>query len=198
LCSLDGLIKHASSFNTFKIITYLPSGCRPTKRLIFNVNRHTSHGRVDVLSSGQVEWRAGESDGQSGYLSLADIQFTTSTTGQLPIPLSGSWVAYGGSYGSPTYKIVNNRCYLEGLVRYGTGTISILPSACRPIKGRMIFNQNHHMYRSRVDVLTSGEVRFQGGSNNYGWQSLSGISFDVALPIKQVSHYLYFETTILK
>jgi hypothetical protein len=37
----------------------LPSDCRPKGRLIFNMNNHASHARVDVLTNGQIRWVTG-------------------------------------------------------------------------------------------------------------------------------------------
>lgn len=38
-----------------------------------------------------------------GWMSLSNIVFAPDSLGHISLPLAGSWVAYGGNYGSPDY-----------------------------------------------------------------------------------------------
>merc|ERR550517_2275093 len=69
LCIVDGLVKSGS----WGDIAQLPVECRPTKRLIFNLNNHEKTARVDVEPNGNVVWDAGGQD--HGWVSLTGIVF---------------------------------------------------------------------------------------------------------------------------
>ena len=93
------------------------------------------------------------------------------------LPLTNSWVAYGGQYKTPTFQVQNGICIVEGLARSGGwGTLAQLPSECRPSK-RLIFNLNNHEASSRVDVAENGTVSWHAGGKSHTWISLSGIAF---------------------
>jgi hypothetical protein len=69
MCVVNGLVKSGKWGN----IATLPSSCRPSKRLIFNVNNHAKTARVDVQTSGVVSWVAGGKD--HSWMSLTGILF---------------------------------------------------------------------------------------------------------------------------
>jgi len=70
LCTVSGLIKGSH----WGHVATLPASCRPSKRLIFNLNNNQYTSRVDVTTDGKVHWVAG---GRShGWLSLTGITFT--------------------------------------------------------------------------------------------------------------------------
>merc|ERR1711871_1138200 len=148
LCIVSGLAKSGKWGN----IATLPSSCRPSKRLIFNVNNHAKTARVDVQTSGVVSWHAGGKD--HSWISLTGIVFALD--GETTLTMSNGWVAYGGSYGSPSMAIKSGVCIVSGLVKSGAwNTIATLPASCRSTK-RLIFNLNNHENPARVDVQTSG------------------------------------------
>ena len=57
LCTVQGLIKKNSA--GYGHLATLPADCRPSKRLIFNLNHNQYSARVDVYTNGQVHWVAG-------------------------------------------------------------------------------------------------------------------------------------------
>merc|ERR1712216_233128 len=79
-CVVSGLAKSGKWGN----IATLPSSCRPSKRLIFNVNNHVKSARVDVQTSGVVSWIAGGKDHQ--WISLTGILFPVTPAKPKPRP----------------------------------------------------------------------------------------------------------------
>ncbi|CAL6288116.1 unnamed protein product [Bathycoccus prasinos] len=70
-------------------IATLPAGCRPYKRLIFNLNNHQYTSRVDVLPDGRVYWVAG---GRShGWLSLTGIRFEVDPPAPPSVSIGNPW-----------------------------------------------------------------------------------------------------------
>jgi len=50
-----------------------------------------------------------------------------------------------------------------------------VPDNCKPPKGRIAFLQNHGKRSHRVDVLSTGEVRWISGDRKVQWLSLDGM-----------------------
>ena len=69
ICIVDGLVRGS----VWGKIAQLPSNCRPSKRLIFNLNNHAKTARVDVLPSGDIIWAGGGKD--HAWISLSGIAF---------------------------------------------------------------------------------------------------------------------------
>jgi len=171
VCHVAGLIKNGKWGN----IGQLPGACRPSKRLIFNLNNHAAVTRVDVTASGLIAYVGGAKS--HGWLSLTGIAFTVGAAGQKTLQLTNNWKPYGHVYGTPTYKSTAGECVVEGLVKGSNwGRIALLPSDCRPMK-RLIFNLNNNDKTSRVDVLKDGAINWVAGGKGHGWLSLSGIAF---------------------
>jgi hypothetical protein len=240
-CTVSGLIKGGA----WGLLATLPANCRPSKRLIFNLNNHVKTARVDVDTNGQVIWVTGGKDhgwisltgiaftvGETGCLSSAVKQFGSKVTAKRPLqtgswahvppgctvqsgadwaahwntlasgkgggyaPVTGSedivglvnsWVAYGGSYGSPSYLVDGGLCTVSGLIKGGAwGHVATLPAKCRPSK-RLVFNLNNHAKTARVDVLPNGQVHWVTGGKDHGWLSLTGIAFAVPVAPKVLS-----------
>jgi hypothetical protein len=169
ICEVEGLIRGG---HWGRAMAVLPVGCRPKKRLIFNLNNHAKPCRVDVQTNGHVTWHAGGRDHH--WVSLGGIMFATDTGRALA--LASNWKNYGGSYGRATVTRQQNLCLVSGLVRGGHWghAMVVLPPDCRP-KGRLIFNMNNHAKTSRVDVLPSGHVVWVAGGRDHHWMSLTGI-----------------------
>ena len=70
-------------------VATLPAACRPSKRLIFNLNHHQYTSRVDVEVNGKVTWVGGSK--VHSWLSLAGIAFPVSAVAGQQVPLLGSW-----------------------------------------------------------------------------------------------------------
>ncbi|CAJ1346821.1 unnamed protein product, partial [Effrenium voratum] len=100
-------------------------------RLIFSANNHETQARVDVDTDGTVQYMAGGAS--HSWMSLSNIVFAPDSLGHISLPLAGSWVAYGGNYGSPDYTVRNGVCSVEGLLWGGAwGHLATLPADCRP------------------------------------------------------------------
>ena len=97
------------------------------------------------------------------------------------LPLSNSWVAYGGIYVAPQYRADGATVQLRGLAKSGgTGLLGTLPAALAPeypvISVVLASNGT-----ARVDVTTAGLVNvfaYYGGSNN-GYLSLDNITWTI-------------------
>ena len=191
ICVVDGLIKHSGWSNTLAV---LPAACRPSKRLIFNLNNHAKVCRVDVDTNGVVSWISGGKD--HAWISFRaklihealDPKFFCNTkkffvtskakAKATSVALTNSWRSYGGSYGTATWRVSTdesgaNACFVEGLIRSGKyGLMATLPAACRPNK-RLIFEVNNHAKQCRVDVLSNGQVYWVSGGKDHSWVSLT-------------------------
>ena len=80
-----------------------------------------------------------------------------------------------------TKVLVDGICVIQGMVKNGAkGTVvAVLPAECRP-RERLTFNMNLKQSVARVDLLTSGSIRFQAaGTWTTSWLSLSGIHFPI-------------------
>jgi len=174
LCMVNGLVKHGG----WGTVANLPGGCRPTKRVIFNLNNHAKTSRVDVLTNGQIHWCGGGRD--HSWLSMSGISFATDASIETALPLVNGWGGYGGSYGSPALSTSHGICSVNGLIRGSHwGHVANLPASCRPNR-RLIFNLNNHQYTARVDVLTNGQIHWVSGGRSHSWLSLSGTIFQAA------------------
>merc|ERR1719181_2623232 len=115
ICIVDGLAKTTGKWGFATMIGTLPTTCRPSQRLIFNLNNHGKTARVDVLSDGRIEWIAGGND--HGWLSLTGIAFPVGNRGQSKLTLAKDWVPYGHGYQAPTATLKDNICIVEGLAK---------------------------------------------------------------------------------
>ena len=89
-----------------------------------------------------------------------------------------NWVNYGSPFSTAGYYKSNDRVYLKGLVKNGTvpSTIFTLPVGYRN-GSTQIFTVFGNGLIARVDVMSTGAVYFNGGSNL--WVNLDGISFRI-------------------
>lgn len=88
-----------------------------------------------------------------------------------------NWVNYDTTYNTAGYyKDADNRVHVKGLVKTGTANTVIFtfPAGYRPLK-RGIFVTVSNNAIARIDVLPTGEVKMETGSNT--WISLETISF---------------------
>lgn len=172
-CILQGLARLGASWGE---IGYLPEGCRPTKRVIFNSLASAKDFRFDVEETGRM---SAVTAGAGDWMTFGGVIFQTDASKQKGVPLVNGWAAYGGGYKTPTYSVYQDICTVEGLIK-GTrwGHVATLPAECRPNK-QLIFNLNNHGNNVRVDVVADGRIITGAGNNDHGWVSLSGIVFQV-------------------
>jgi hypothetical protein len=158
-----------------ELIGVLPIGARPKKTLVFAQNNHDVTLRVDVLDSGEIRVRSPH--GAERWVSLSGIQFPISE-GQA-IPTGPGCRPYGGSYGALTAQLADDIVYVTGLARCDSkpfGLLATLPPELRPDR-TLIFNVDVHGQSARVDVLTTGEVRWVAGGSDLDWISLTGLHY---------------------
>ena len=82
MCGNDGLVIVSGLLRlisgSWGYFATLPSGCRPDKRLIFNVNQNIDTARVDILTDGRMQWVNGNAGSTFPYLSVSGIAFYSS------------------------------------------------------------------------------------------------------------------------
>jgi hypothetical protein len=112
---------------------------------------------------------------------VTDAQITTwdgkavigSTGSWTGLSLVNSWVAYGSTYESPSYrKDQFDKLKLKGVVKDGTTTspttIATLPSGNRPTADQtfiVLSNNGTSDIVGRVTIKSTGEIQFISGSN---------------------------------
>lgn len=164
VCSLEGNLVHGKDWHKF---AQLPENCRPSKRLIFNVNNGAQSARIDVDVNGIVGWHAGGQDAH--WISVSGIVFYAKDPGQIPV--KGSQDA--------TMIVRGGLCLVAGTFPGGK-PLPALPNPCRPA-GHLIFNLNNNQHSVRIDVRPNGQVIHREGVLSAGHQlSLSGIVFATA------------------
>ncbi len=182
LVIVSGLIKSPSK--DWNRIATLPSGLRPPKRLIFNLNCQTDTSRVDIFPNGEIKWIAGGHG--HGWLSLSGIQFSTKSGTSLP--LTSPWKNYRdvfkGEHAPASMTKIGSIISLSGLILKQTAPftanehILTLPEGARPSK-TLMFNVNGHSKTQRVDLNPDGKLHWIAGQHDANWVSLDGITFSV-------------------
>ena len=93
------------------------------------------------------------------------------------------WKDYGGSWEVGKAYKQNQICYIQGLLRgaANTGLIGLVPKACMPGVGRLIFTAIAGYSQVRVDVLRDGRLYLitRYGTQRHNWLSLSNIAYPV-------------------
>jgi hypothetical protein len=160
-------------------IATLAEECRPSGRLIFNLNNRDYTNRVDVLSSGEIRYEAGVKHPMKD-LSLTGLTFSVAAE---PLSLLSTWTNGPSPYLGAEYDLQGALCVVSGLVQternFENNPIAILPAECRP-PNTLIFNVNNHESTTRVDVKSDGTIEWAAGGKFHGWLSLSGIVFEVS------------------
>lgn len=100
------------------------------------------------------------------------------------LPLSNSWVAYGGGFGTPLYKKENGIVYVKGLVKSGTTTVNTtigtLPEGHRPSEIMILTAVQGGNTFARIDITPTGLIRVGSVTDN-AFVSLDGIAFPADL-----------------
>jgi hypothetical protein len=121
LCLVSGLLRGSKWGH---VMATLPSGCRPKGRLIFNMNNHAKHARVDVLTNGQIVWVTGGRD--HSWISITGINihvgttspFLASTRSPTRVPVRRITTSYTPSYGGNGGGAVNSYCPGNHYINY--------------------------------------------------------------------------------
>jgi hypothetical protein len=189
ICMLSGL----ASGSFMGTLTVVPEECRPRERLIFTMANHNYYPRFDLLPDGRllsVFHRV-----QHGWVSLDMIRYVVpakqeafrpaigreSKVEATELSLGSGIEPYRRGYLTPQAQRFGSLCMLSGLARVGDHRQrwATTPSTCQPER-RQVFDQHIEGTRTvRVDVLSSGDVRFVAGSGETTWLSFDGIILPV-------------------
>ena len=107
------------SLTPLSVIAHLPEGCRPKKRLTFNVNHHDFTHSVDVTPEGSVVWM----DGHAKYtwVSLSGITFAPGDVGRITLPLVNGQLGFGNKNRFGVFFSVStfllSRCLGDGVYK---------------------------------------------------------------------------------
>jgi len=175
---VSGLLNNGAGASYASLST-LPTGCRPDKRLIFNMNQQTYTTRIDIFANGVIKREWGGSGATISWVSLSSLFFHVGDVGTT-LSLSSGWSTYGGEYGvADVVCATDGLVSITGLLNPSSGasysSIATLATGCRPDK-QLIFNMNQHSTTARVDVKTSGLIS-ASPPIGLSWISLSGIVF---------------------
>ena len=72
--TVDGIVVLSGVVRSkeYGVIAQLPEGYRPSEKLVFNVNSHSTPARVDILVDGRIMWVNGEIRHCHGHISLGN------------------------------------------------------------------------------------------------------------------------------
>jgi hypothetical protein len=186
LVVISGLIETASGAADWAagdVIATLPAELAPEDELIFTLNQHDKSARVNILPSGDIVY--GEGDSDYAWLSLSGISYSLDLGDDLE--LTDDFADYGGAYRPPSVTTDGDLVMISGLVKTASGSsedwntgdvIATLPAELAP-EGELIFTMNQHNKSARVNILPSGDIVFGEGDPDYGWLSLSGMTFSL-------------------
>lgn len=132
----------------------------------------------DLLPDGTVTYR--QVSGSSVLVALDSVRAPDATTWVTVSGYANGWSAYDPSYVPSRFvKYGDGLVTLGGMAKGGTSGVAMftLPAGCRPAKRRAFVTLGNNAY-ARIDVLASGDVTLNMGSN--AWVSLEGIVFPAA------------------
>lgn len=168
---LKGLVKGGANATTIGV---LPTGYRPSERLLFADESGSATGRIDILPTGEVY----ASNVNTSWAGLDNIQFMPSGTSWTNLTLQNSWVYYGSPYAVPAYtKTADGMVDLKGLIKTGaSGTvIANLPVGYRPSANLIFQVETNANVNGRIDVRSNGDI--YASLTDPGWAGLDNISF---------------------
>lgn len=184
----DGAVPQLGSTEDLNSFVYTGKWNQP-----LTANTSLAHN-YPVLFAGLLEVVRAETNGSmihqtySAYNGSARYWRTYYNTGWLPwqvygghgawinLSLQNSWVAYGGGYNTPQFKVDDGKVYLRGMVKNGTSTtVATLPVGARPIATRLCSTTTSPNVFQRVDVSSSGAILLASGYST-AWVSLDGIT----------------------
>ena len=89
-------------------------------------------------------------------------------SGWTNLTMENGWVDYGAPFSPPRYRKSGPMVTVQGLVKSGTvpAVVATLPAGCRPGE-QLIFATTSNNAFARMDVLTSGGILANGGTNAY-------------------------------
>jgi hypothetical protein len=188
---LKGLLKRSGTPTQNEIIGTLPSGSRPSGKLMFQTSSsadsstgmHTS--RIDINTDGTIHFIFGD----SVYLTLEGINFMASNNTFTPITPSNGWVNYGASAFGDTFASAGSltdslgRTHTQGVVKSGTisdGTLIInLPAAQRNSNAEYlhITNRSNGFGYIGVDAFNNTGIVAKGGPNSNAVMAINSMFY---------------------
>lgn len=134
--------------------------------------------RIDIRSEGELlsPWGAGASGaGFDSTWASFSITHLSDNAGWTNLTLEGNWVNYGVGYVPLRYKqMADGRVYIQGLIKNPVSaepTIAWMPPELAP-SHHLVFatrcnTSNINAEPARVDIRSSGEIRFQAGRESW-------------------------------
>jgi len=185
-CALGGMARVAKTENNpERVMAVLPGNCRPANRLILDNHQFgVKTTRLDIVPKHGHVRVIDEAYSSNSWLSFSGI-VPVSTAPVTAVALNQPWRNLGGKYGNLSLSKEGDLCALTGVVSgedvvdWASTLIAVIPEAsgCRPQNGRLVFLVNQNRHSHRIDVLTSGEVRWMSGKRDQStyFLSLDGI-----------------------
>ena len=154
-------------------IAQLPPECIPEKYLMFHMNHHEKHLRIDINQRGTIVLGGGS--GRHTWLSLSGMSYFAKPGNN--VKALWGWHTRSGGHRQTNYRVKGDLCSLSGLLNgNGANHMFNLPDECRP-KERLSINLNHHLYAARIEIFPDGRVMYAEGSRRWGWVSFDGCNF---------------------
>ena len=126
---IGGKLSYCSANGNECTVATLPTSCRPSKRLIFNLGSSFQVSRVDVLPDGQVRWIAGGSPGFTGLISEPGgiVSATHAWMLRRTWPVLPAWISLDGvkfnTRGGGRTEVSDGNLGLHGWANFGRGSI---------------------------------------------------------------------------
>lgn len=179
VCILGGVLAAADLRNKFAV---LPSDCRPSKRLVFNVDTGDSPHpvRIDVWPSGKIGYAGGRA---FQYISIEGIMFPVADKSEFtPLALTNNWHSYDDEgYAAPGYRVIEGICFFQGMVRYadwnrpGDSYLANVPTECLSGMGHMI-NHGNMGKQAQSIYIYNNRIRHINAPGAYlSWLSLQDL-----------------------
>lgn len=190
LCVLTGSISTGN--NVYGIVSRLPEECRPKHKLIQWTGNAQYIERIDILPDGRIMYV----DGPRAHnrLSLDGITIVVdrvtmpppvvekNPVTQLQMKLADGWkdIPATDDYKGAEFAIYGDFCMLSGMATSENmhTTVAIVPEACRPANGRLVFGRYlSNSVSVRYDITPAGEIKYVTGETVGGWLPFDGMLY---------------------
>jgi hypothetical protein len=146
LCLVVGLAEEGKWTDP---IAELPEDCRPTRRLMFNLNNGEQSARIDVWPDGKVQWEKGGSE-KLTQVSLAGMTFGTDPRETHRLSVNQGWGRFGQDYVEPGYTVTRGLCTLEGAAVRVPGSAAGIAARATGVPGAM--SKNEYECKPQTDI----------------------------------------------
>lgn len=186
-CFLGGVV-YAKDVK--KLITTLPSSCRPYATQVFN-QHVTGRNNLEVAidTKGEVKFFGSKESIAATYIPLNGMVFPAGDAEIMDLKIHrGHWSNYGrDDMADLTYVKVGDMCVITGTVRATSFDrhIAQIPADCRPKEGHtswVIGGGEKGQYEARMDIRPDGWLYLQSWNGNDNVWRLDGIAILPVMP----------------